>query len=46
MFKIGISNPFYSILIYRVPGPNSVFLTEFEEFLSSVVYASPSVGRF
>ena len=37
MFKIGTCNPFYSILIYRIPGPDSGFLTEFAEFLSSVV---------
>ena len=37
MFRIGKSNPFYSILIYRVPGPNNGFLTEFAEFLSSLV---------
>ena len=37
VFRIGISNPFYSILLYRVPGPNNGFLTEFADFLSSMV---------
>ena len=37
MFRIGLTNPFYCVLFCRPPGPNNCFLTEFAEFLSSVV---------
>ena len=37
MFRIGLTNPFYCVLIYHPLGPNNGFLIEFAEFLSSVV---------
>lgn len=40
MIKVGRSNPFYCILIYPPPGPNSSFLIEFADFLSSVLKLS------
>lgn len=35
--KVGRSNPFYSILIYRPPGKNGSFLSDFGDFLASVI---------
>lgn len=35
--KIGRSNPFYCILIYRPPGPSGPFLSDFTAFLSTVI---------
>ena len=40
MIKIGQSDPFYAILVYRPPGPNSCFLTDFSDFLSSILKLS------
>lgn len=37
MLKVGSSNVFYSVLIYRPPGPAGVFLTDFTDFLSSII---------
>lgn len=37
MIKIGSSNMFYWILIYRPPGPAGVFLNDFNEFISSII---------
>ena len=35
--KVGRTNPFYSVLIYRPPGRNGSFLTEFGDFLPSII---------
>lgn len=35
--KIGRTNPFHCVLIYRPPGRNSAFLAEFGDFLSSII---------
>jgi len=35
IIKVGSSNSFYCILIYRPPGSAGVFLNEFNDFLSS-----------
>lgn len=35
--KIGRSNPFYCVLIYRPPGVNGQFLSEFSDFLASII---------
>lgn len=37
MFKAGSVDAFYCVLIYRPPGPASVFLTDFTDFLSSII---------
>ena len=37
MLKVGSFNTFYSVLIYHRPGPASVFLTDFTDFLSSII---------
>lgn len=37
MNKIGRTNPFYCVLIYRPPGRNSSFLSEFGDFLASII---------
>lgn len=37
LLKVGSLNAFYSVLIYRPPGPAGVFLTDFTEFLSSII---------
>jgi len=35
--KVGHSNAFYCILVYRPPGPVASFLSEFSDFLSSII---------
>ena len=35
--KIGRLNPFYCVLIYRPPGPAGQFLSDFTEFLTSII---------
>lgn len=37
LLKVGSLNAFYSVLIYRPPGPAGVFLTDFTDFLSSII---------
>ena len=37
MNKVGCSNPFYCVLIYRPPGKNGSFLSDFGEFLASII---------
>lgn len=37
MTKVGRSNSFYCILVYRPPGPASSFLSDFTDFLSSII---------
>ena len=37
MNKIGRSNPFHCVLVYRPPGKNSSFLAEFGDFLASII---------
>lgn len=40
LIKIGKKDPFYCALVYRPPGPNSSFLAEFSDFLSSIMRLS------
>ena len=35
--KIGRTNPFHCVLVYRPPGRNSSFLNEFGDFLASII---------
>lgn len=35
--KVGRANPFYCILIYRPPGRNANFITDFGHFLASII---------
>lgn len=37
MTKVGNTDSFYCILIYRPPGPACLFLEDFSEFLSSII---------
>ena len=37
MVRVGSSNPFYCVSIYRPPGPAAVFLKDFSDFLSSII---------
>lgn len=37
MTKVGHSNSFYCILVYRPPGPAASFLVDFSDFLSSII---------
>lgn len=37
MIKVGRSNSFYCILVYRPPGPAASFLIDFSDFLSSII---------
>ncbi len=37
VIQVGRTDPFYCILIYRPPGPNSSFLDDFSDFLSSIL---------
>lgn len=40
LIKIGSKDPFYCAVVYRPPGPNSLFLSEFSDFLSSTMRLS------
>uniref|UniRef100_A0A8C6KI16 Reverse transcriptase domain-containing protein n=1 Tax=Nothobranchius furzeri TaxID=105023 RepID=A0A8C6KI16_NOTFU len=40
LIKVGRKDPFYCAVVYRPPGPNSSFLQEFSDFLSSTVKLS------
>uniref|UniRef100_A0A3B3BU57 Reverse transcriptase domain-containing protein n=1 Tax=Oryzias melastigma TaxID=30732 RepID=A0A3B3BU57_ORYME len=40
MIKVGDKDPFYCAVVYRPPGPNSLFLNEFSDFLSSTMKLS------
>uniref|UniRef100_A0A8C6K7Y3 Reverse transcriptase domain-containing protein n=1 Tax=Nothobranchius furzeri TaxID=105023 RepID=A0A8C6K7Y3_NOTFU len=48
LIKVGRKDPFYCAVVYRPPGPNSAFLQEFSDFLSSTVKLSRLVivGNF
>lgn len=35
--KVGHVNPFYCVLIYRPPGFNGPFLSEFSDLLASII---------
>ena len=37
MIKIDSARPFYSVLVYRPPGPAAAFLVDFSDFLSSMI---------
>ncbi len=37
MIRTGLTDVFYCVLIYRPPGPASVFLNDFTEFLASII---------
>lgn len=37
LLKVGFSDIFYCVLIYRPPGPAGVFIQDFTDFLSSII---------
>lgn len=45
MTKVGITNAFYCILLYRPPGPAQVFLKDFAGFLTHALMTCLAVYK-